>query len=311
MDTVLLQGDPNSSLSPLILIHAISGLALPYFALGALSGTFDNGTASRPIYGISSPIYRSDSRYLPKSLSQLAAQYIQIIRDEIQPRGPYILGGWSMGGMIAVEMASLLQAQNEDVQHVLLIDSLNPELYPRFENAKDHCTVAAITYNNIARQMNAPELGYDPSDADPSMEEIWSEISSHDESGNFSSSDSEEEDDDDGLFGPRMMQRMQTHIFYSLALLGEKTPEQTDSPHLKKTDVTLIKCSTLARLSSHISKERRAFAVRINAHPTLGWPEDRFRSFNTILFSGQHDSCFDSLHARELTTITRDVLAGL
>ncbi|MGZ3460361.1 MAG: thioesterase domain-containing protein, partial [Archangium sp.] len=37
--------------------------------------------------------------------------------------GPYLLGGWSMGGSIAVEMARQLQAQGERVELLALIDS--------------------------------------------------------------------------------------------------------------------------------------------------------------------------------------------
>jgi thioesterase domain-containing protein len=41
----------------------------------------------------------------------------------VQPRGPYLLGGWSMGGILAYEMARQLQARGEEVGLVALIDA--------------------------------------------------------------------------------------------------------------------------------------------------------------------------------------------
>ena len=35
----------------------------------------------------------------------MAADYIRAIR-QVQESGPYLLGGWSMGGLVAFEMAS-------------------------------------------------------------------------------------------------------------------------------------------------------------------------------------------------------------
>jgi len=52
----------------------------------------------------------------------MAAHYIDALR-RIQPEGPYILGGWSLGGIIAYEMAQRLVAQGQRVSQLLLLDS--------------------------------------------------------------------------------------------------------------------------------------------------------------------------------------------
>jgi thioesterase domain-containing protein len=44
----------------------------------------------------------------------------------VQPQGPYRLGGWSMGGVVAYEMARQLRAAGEEVEKLVLIDSRNP-----------------------------------------------------------------------------------------------------------------------------------------------------------------------------------------
>ena len=42
---------------------------------------------------------------------------------EYQPEGPYILGGWCYGGIVAHEMACQLQAAGESVEQLILLDS--------------------------------------------------------------------------------------------------------------------------------------------------------------------------------------------
>src|SRR6185503_8085332 len=55
----------------------------------------------------------------------MAADYIHAIR-QVQESGPYVLGGWSMGGLVAFEMACQLQRQGQQVALVALFDSITP-----------------------------------------------------------------------------------------------------------------------------------------------------------------------------------------
>ena len=52
----------------------------------------------------------------------IAAKYIEILR-QYQPEGPYTLGGWCYGGVVAHEMACQLQAQGEIVEQLIMLDS--------------------------------------------------------------------------------------------------------------------------------------------------------------------------------------------
>lgn len=58
-------------------------------------------------------------------IENLAKKYIEIIRKN-RPTGPYILGGWSYGGLIAYEMACQLVEQGEEVSHLFVLDSNIP-----------------------------------------------------------------------------------------------------------------------------------------------------------------------------------------
>ena len=59
---------------------------------------------------------------------ELAAHYVQLISEE-QRHGPYFLGGYSYGGLVAYEMASLLTKQNQRVEFVAMLDTF--PWYPR------------------------------------------------------------------------------------------------------------------------------------------------------------------------------------
>ena len=55
-------------------------------------------------------------------IKAIAANYIKILKRH-QPEGPYILGGWCYGGIVAHEMACQLEQAGEDVRHLILFDS--------------------------------------------------------------------------------------------------------------------------------------------------------------------------------------------
>jgi thioesterase domain-containing protein len=55
----------------------------------------------------------------------MAEEYITAIR-EVQPHGPYLLGGWSAGGLVALEMAQQLRTQGESIRMLVLLDT-SPE----------------------------------------------------------------------------------------------------------------------------------------------------------------------------------------
>jgi thioesterase domain-containing protein/acyl carrier protein len=59
------------------------------------------------------------------SIEQLAAMVIEQIRRD-RPHGPYLVGGWSMGGVFAFEVARQLRASHEPVPLVVLIDTYPP-----------------------------------------------------------------------------------------------------------------------------------------------------------------------------------------
>jgi amino acid adenylation domain-containing protein len=105
--------------SPLFMIHPPGGFVVCYRELAK------HISPNRPLIGIRSRgLYGTES--LPSSLEEMAAEYVQAIRS-LQPHGPYVLGGWSLGGIVAFEVAQQLTEQGEAVESVFLLDSAIPE----------------------------------------------------------------------------------------------------------------------------------------------------------------------------------------
>jgi amino acid adenylation domain-containing protein len=73
-------------------------------------------------------VRRDTAEPLPEdfSLADLAPQMIRIVR-ELQPEGPYHLGGWCAWGVLAYEAAQQLKAQGEKVGLVVMMDPPQPD----------------------------------------------------------------------------------------------------------------------------------------------------------------------------------------
>lgn len=77
--------------------------------------------ADQPFYGLQDPSMMEERRYFA-SIQEMAACYKLAIED-LQKEGPYILGGWSMGGTVAYEIAHQLLKESKEVGYVILFDA--------------------------------------------------------------------------------------------------------------------------------------------------------------------------------------------
>jgi amino acid adenylation domain-containing protein len=103
---------------PLFLVHPAGGHVFPFVALVQHLGT------DQPCYGLQARgVEEGQSPHA--CIEEMAACYIDAIRS-VQAEGPYLLGGWSMGGEIAFEMAQQLRAQHQRVALLALLDTRVP-----------------------------------------------------------------------------------------------------------------------------------------------------------------------------------------
>jgi amino acid adenylation domain-containing protein len=109
---------PAGAKPPLFCIHPVMGVVLPYYELARQIRT------DRPFYGLQ-PL-GLDGQHPPlNSIEEMANYYIKAIQV-VQPQGPYYLGGWSFGGLVAFEMARQLQQAGYEVALLALLDTLAP-----------------------------------------------------------------------------------------------------------------------------------------------------------------------------------------
>jgi amino acid adenylation domain-containing protein len=75
------------------------------------------------------------------SIEAIADFYVQEVQ-RIQARGPYFLGGYCTGGVIAFEMAQQLRAAGEEVAFLVLFDAINPARPPRLSSIRKRVRLA-------------------------------------------------------------------------------------------------------------------------------------------------------------------------
>lgn len=73
------------------------------------------------LVGLNSPFLRQAQAFTC-SIERMARLWVDEVQ-RIQPKGPYVLGGWSAGGYYAFEVAKLLIAKGQKVDRLILIDS--------------------------------------------------------------------------------------------------------------------------------------------------------------------------------------------
>lgn len=77
----------------------------------------------QPFYALQP--YRLDGLGVPPTFEAMATAHLEAIRA-IQPEGPYLLGGFCNGGMVAAEMARQLQEQGQKVELMVMVDPSIP-----------------------------------------------------------------------------------------------------------------------------------------------------------------------------------------
>ncbi|HWM25442.1 MAG TPA: condensation domain-containing protein [Chthoniobacterales bacterium] len=114
--------------SPTLLRVNDAGSGTPFFYLhGDLSGGgFYSLKLSRAL-GPDQPFYvlpPQDIRLLPAapSIEEMAAAHLAALRA-VRPKGPYVIGGFCIGGLVAYELAQQIEAGGDAVEMLLVIDA--------------------------------------------------------------------------------------------------------------------------------------------------------------------------------------------
>ncbi|MCX6046238.1 MAG: amino acid adenylation domain-containing protein, partial [Chloroflexi bacterium] len=120
---------PSSPVAPI----QAAGTKPPFFCVPGAGGyviylyQLARGLGSdQPFYGLQAAGLEGDQPP-HTTVEEMATYYVEAMRT-VQPEGPYYLGGHSLGGWVAFEMARQLQAQGQSVALVAIIDTPVPQI---------------------------------------------------------------------------------------------------------------------------------------------------------------------------------------
>jgi phthiocerol/phenolphthiocerol synthesis type-I polyketide synthase E len=99
-------------------IHGAGGNVLIYRELSQNLGS------DQPFYGLQSQGLDGSCAPLTR-IEDMAALYVKAIRRQ-QPHGPYMVGGYCGGGLVAYEVAQQLRSAGEEIALLALFDTMNP-----------------------------------------------------------------------------------------------------------------------------------------------------------------------------------------
>jgi thioesterase domain-containing protein/acyl carrier protein len=109
---------PRGNLPPLYLVPGIGGMALGLSYLAQHLGK------DQPLYGLQARGVR-DAEIPCATIEEMACYFIDAILA-VQPEGPYFIGGYSFGGLVAFEMARRLYALGRQIGIAAILDTVAP-----------------------------------------------------------------------------------------------------------------------------------------------------------------------------------------
>ncbi|MEU5693027.1 amino acid adenylation domain-containing protein [Actinosynnema sp. NPDC020468] len=138
--SVLVRLKDTGDKPPLFFVHPLGGSVFCYTHLVATL------PEDQPFYAIQAPDLAGPDGPRPQTLEEIAALYLEAVR-EVQPTGPYHLGGWCMGGMVTYEMARQLDAAGERVGSLQIVSaSINDPVPPRYAVDEAAAILGAFAY---------------------------------------------------------------------------------------------------------------------------------------------------------------------
>ncbi len=145
-DPPLTTSTSSSPPIPLVLIHDGGGTIFSYYLVGDLG---------RAVYGIANPRYDT-GRAWTGGIPEMARHYLAFVKAAV-PSGPVILGGWSLGGLIALEVARLMAEDKEGALKlvgIVMVDSVCPTILDTLNGSKGKVKVAqhAVQWTEHTRQ---------------------------------------------------------------------------------------------------------------------------------------------------------------
>ncbi len=253
------QGNP-----PLFFVHPVGGNVLCY------AGLARHLNIPQPFYGL-----QSSGDLHPATIEQMAAHYSRCVRA-VQANGPYCIGGWSMGGVIAYEMARQLQSSGEQVE-IFLIDAKAPNVHSPQEVPDNQALLLHFIHdleNLLGRK------------ADISLEAIQ------------------------GLEMEQALQTIVSHLRRQEIMPAEfSSVELLALFHLFSTNLRALFAYRPGKHDGPIALIKSSASAREDPDPAFGWRELLQGSFEIEEIEGDHYSIVTGAHVGQLAAVLEEKLS--
>jgi thioesterase domain-containing protein len=237
------------------------------------------------------------SRQTYDNIEAMAAHYNEVVRA-VQPTGPYYLGGYSFGGLVAFEMAQQLRGQNQAVALLALIDTATPQSISRVLELEEQMGVddGLMLGMEVLEQARQARI-----EAPFSLTEIW-QLQPQERLGYAF-----EKAKEAGIWPPEIGLQ-EVHRYLELHK-GRRHAIQTYRPQLFEGQLTLLRTSEKTSdifaelddvVDGKILQQRRAELELTSRNPTLGWEQFSRVPVDVQLLEGDHHSILVSPHVKTL-----------
>lgn len=124
----------HSKLTPLFLVHGLGGHLASFYPLvkNLKKALFEKHKLDIAVYGLEANGFKDGQSHFA-SLEEMACEYVKLIRCT-QASGPYLLGGWSYGVLVAYKIAQELIRDGEIVEMFVSIDAEAPQVPKDFDD---------------------------------------------------------------------------------------------------------------------------------------------------------------------------------
>ena len=257
----LVEIQPHGTKPPLFMIHPLGGEVLCYRNLARHLGL------EQPLYGLQ--LQKANEKQFPiVQVENMASQYLQEIQT-LQPQGPYFLGGYSFGGIIAYEIAQQLHCQGQKVAFLAMLDTCRPGYKRRLSFLKR----IYLHLNYIGQRRS---------------KYIFHKAKSFYKHANF-----------------YIKQIFQHHLRLITQIFNPWTPEINQHLHSHDIYIQAMNTYTFQPYSGKVTlfrtkDENRTDAVGIEYDPKFGWGEIIIGDLDVKYIPGSHLSLLDEPNVRVL-----------
>ncbi|ARV60046.1 non-ribosomal peptide synthetase [Nostocales cyanobacterium HT-58-2] len=128
---------PKGNKRPFFCVHPAGGHVFCYFNLARYLGR------EQPFYGLQAQGFNGEEEPLSR-VEDMASLYVKAIQT-VQPEGPYQIGGWSFGGVVAYEVAQQFYKQGHEVSLLAILDSYVPIVLDKQKEINNQYLVGVLS----------------------------------------------------------------------------------------------------------------------------------------------------------------------